>query len=101
MSGFNLPPGCSVGDLPGNSAEDMRREQAIEQRRDDLLGGELAAELPEDEARELLTAVINALYQRRDHRNETHCDYMRRIATDATVAIECAVDRITDSMEID
>jgi hypothetical protein len=101
MSGFNLPPGVSAGDIPGNSAEDIRRERAIEQRRDDLLGGELAAELPEDEARELLAAVINALYSARDYRSETRQEYGCRIAREATAVIERAVDRITDSMEID
>lgn len=30
MSGFNLPPGCSVSDLPGNRPEDAAWEAAEE-----------------------------------------------------------------------
>ncbi len=30
MGGFNLPPGCSVNDLPGNSPEEGRWEAMIE-----------------------------------------------------------------------
>lgn len=26
MSGFNLPPGCSVSDIPGNRPEDLAEE---------------------------------------------------------------------------
>lgn len=26
MTGFNLPPGCSVSDIPGNRPEDMAEE---------------------------------------------------------------------------
>lgn len=29
MTGFNLPPGCNVSDLPGNTPEDVKQE-AIE-----------------------------------------------------------------------
>lgn len=30
MAGFNLPPGCSVGDLPGNSARDEFIERFVD-----------------------------------------------------------------------
>lgn len=30
MSGFNLPPGCSMSDLPGNRPEDIDWENACE-----------------------------------------------------------------------
>lgn len=30
MSGFNLPPGCSVNDLPGNSSEEVRFEKLVD-----------------------------------------------------------------------
>ena len=43
MSGFNLPPGCSVNSIPGNSAEDARWEKMF----DHLAGSGLSA----DEAR--------------------------------------------------
>jgi hypothetical protein len=31
MTGFNLPPGCNVSDLPGNSREDYIAEAAYNQ----------------------------------------------------------------------
>lgn len=30
MSGFNLPPGCNVSDIPGNRPEDGIEEQLLE-----------------------------------------------------------------------
>lgn len=30
MSGFNLPPGCSVSDIPGNRPEDGVAEELLE-----------------------------------------------------------------------
>lgn len=30
MSGFNLPPGCSVSDIPGNRPEDGVEERLLE-----------------------------------------------------------------------
>ena len=30
MTGFNLPPGCNVSDLPGNTKENMEAEAAYE-----------------------------------------------------------------------
>lgn len=30
MSGFNLPPGCNVSDIPGNRPEDGVEEQLLE-----------------------------------------------------------------------
>lgn len=30
MGGFNLPPGCSVSDIPGNRPEDEREEAFME-----------------------------------------------------------------------
>jgi hypothetical protein len=30
MTGWNLPPGCNVSDLPGNRPEDLARDAFVE-----------------------------------------------------------------------
>jgi len=37
MTGFNLPPGCNVSDLPGNSPEDEKFDYATEWLIDEMM----------------------------------------------------------------
>lgn len=36
MSGYNLPPGCTISDLPGNSPQEMWMERFVERAMNDL-----------------------------------------------------------------
>lgn len=36
MTGFNLPPGCKVSDLPGNRPEDEAFEKALQEAEEEL-----------------------------------------------------------------
>lgn len=38
MTGWNLPPGCNVSDLPGNRPEDLDAEAAMEWADEQLAG---------------------------------------------------------------
>lgn len=47
MTGFNLPPGCSVSDIPGNRPEDMEAEALVEKISEALLALKVYEHLPE------------------------------------------------------
>jgi hypothetical protein len=99
MTGFNLPPGCATGHLPGNSSEEMQRERAAEARYCDLIDSELAWELSEQEARELLEGVISALHAPRINDTETLREHAERTREAAVAKIDRAVSRIINQME--
>ena len=44
MTGFNLPPGCNVSDLPGNSRADQEAEAAEEWACETLANAKLSPE---------------------------------------------------------
>lgn len=53
MTGWNLPPGCNVSDLPGNSPEDERVEALMDKIYDCLSAVEAMDEIREKVAQEL------------------------------------------------
>lgn len=49
MSNFNLPPGCSSSDIPGNRPEDIAWEEFLEERYPEIDDEELSRRRPEIE----------------------------------------------------
>jgi hypothetical protein len=81
MTGFNLPPGCSVRDLPGNSPEAERAEAA------ELALMEKLAELgatPEEYA--IVLAVGEAAIVAARAFAKTECDKLRQSIQDERLA---------------
>ena len=50
MTGFNMPPGCSPNDIPGNRPEDTKREELWNQFYEILIESGVAKDTPETEA---------------------------------------------------
>lgn len=49
MTGFNLPPGCNVSDIPGNRPEDLAAEAAYEALCEELETSKLVDPIQDDE----------------------------------------------------
>jgi hypothetical protein len=84
MSGWNLPPGCNVSDLPGNRPEDEQLESAEGALMDELC--KIRAQ-PEEYAIVIAVGVAAIKSHRalvKDIRKEWACDAeMERIAREA------------------
>lgn len=57
MSGFNLPPGCRVSDIPGNTPADLAAEAAAEFVSGELMKIAAYAALSEDAQEAIALAV--------------------------------------------
>ena len=56
MPGFNLPPGCSVSDIPGNRPEELAAEALCEDIADIMMN----AGCPDDER---LTTAVDEIFK--------------------------------------
>jgi hypothetical protein len=63
MTGFNLPPGCNVSDIPGNRPEDLADEEFWEAlfQHPDLPSDHLPEEWWEDEGLTKLVKIVRDL----------------------------------------
>lgn len=69
MTGWNMPPGVDVCDIPGNRPEDMALETAIESICDDF-SDVICTCFDEEEARQIIDKGIIAMLAAREEGNE-------------------------------
>lgn len=85
--GWNLPPGVTVNDLPGNSIEDIRAELAAEQLSEQVYES-LPDYMSEADQADLLQRLVNVLTK--------HSDPLDYRATEACRLIDEWVETIVE-----
>jgi len=65
MTGWNLPPGCRVSDIPGNTAEDLEAEAFVDAF--DAILQDCRIKLPDDKFERLVEAMHNLVARAYQH----------------------------------
>src|SRR5262245_27375960 len=73
MTGFNMPPGCNVSDIPGNSPVDQAAEAQWEHVYN-MLNDKLECKISESEIEILTSQVVDLLDK---VRSEGYCEGVR------------------------
>lgn len=97
MPGFNLPPGVTVSDIPGNSAADVRYAQLYEGTYERLLDGDLATELSEPEARELLESLVCWIVPEPNEGERNLTQLMARLLREVERAAKRKAEELTEA----
>lgn len=68
MTGFNLPPGCNVSDLPGNSREDDAAEALYNKICDELVAAQVldADKLDDERSEKLINFILVKINEARN-----------------------------------
>lgn len=81
MSGFNMPPGVSPSDIPGNRVEDMDSEEELQLEEAVSRGFDKLEEVCFDPIRELVTKLVTERnnFQERCTNFELERDFYKRL----------------------
>lgn len=61
MTGFNLPPGCSVSDLPGNSKAEQEMEAAFDKLYTELIDARLIVDVETPYHQKLILFIMKKM----------------------------------------